>query len=158
MDKRSIQEILRRLDQLEREAVRLRIGTVTARSPLTVNLGESGVSVGADAIGAFNLGDRVAALKFGKNPPLVLGKLRWGFTYGHTTIAFNSNTAVSKDIAHGLGVTPSWVMAVNELASQNAAFNCSVEPVDATNIRARLRHIDALATTGDYGVFWMAIA
>lgn len=77
MDPRTTKSILSRLTKLERESVRLRKGRVTATSPLTVDLGASGVpyrDVPVVAGTTLVLNDIVVALVSGNNI-IVLGKV-----------------------------------------------------------------------------------
>lgn len=77
MDPRTTKNILARLTKLERESVRLRKGRVIDDSPLTIDLGESGVPYTdiPHVIGrTLNVNDVVAALVSGNNV-LTLGKI-----------------------------------------------------------------------------------
>ena len=68
--------LMRRLDRLEREAVRYRAGEITATAPLSVALGSAATSY--EDVRAIQpsaaLGEQVATLVFG-NDLLVLGEL-----------------------------------------------------------------------------------
>lgn len=73
MNEKLLHELMGRLDVLDRNAVRLRIGQVTATSPLTVSVGGSATpQAGAHSLTALSVGNRVAILVSG-NDMLVLG-------------------------------------------------------------------------------------
>ena len=60
---RLMKQLSKRLRDQEREAVRLRKGTVTSVAPLTVEVGASGVEFeNVSAVGFFEVGDNVAIL------------------------------------------------------------------------------------------------
>lgn len=112
MNERVLNDIMGRLDRLERTAVRYRGGEVTGTDPLDVALGGSGTSF--EAVKALSLvasGDSVSALTWG-NDMLVLGE-PWDGTIHY--------------IGSGDGVAPSftnsWVNLDNSAATPGGGAN-----------------------------------
>lgn len=76
MDEAVIKDLRRKLKELERRTPRLRVGRVTATSPLTVSLGASGVTYDdVKALSSPAVDDKVAVLVSG-NDILVLGTVQ----------------------------------------------------------------------------------
>jgi hypothetical protein len=166
-DPKILTEILDRLGRLEVQAARLRVGEITDRNPLSVQLGgatdEDGNPIaheGVRAVGHVNDGDKVATL-FSGNDVLVLGRLGRGMVSGATHVFGSGATYVDVVIAHDLGVVPRVVVAtIGEGA--NAGLNVGVMAKDADGFTLRLRHIDALGWPGAGGgggvwVYWLAL-
>lgn len=92
MDDRTLTALMNRIEQLERESVRLRLGEITDEAPLSVALGASDVAYeDVKATGPAALGDVVAALRRG-NDIVVLGALGDGSALEATTdVTFATN-------------------------------------------------------------------
>lgn len=155
-----INDLIRRLDKLERTAVRYRAGEITDTSPLSVALGGSDVAyedVRALAHGP-TVGDQVAALVFG-NDLLVLGRIAEaaGFAVdcgtGTATWTTNKNSAVVT-VAHTLGRTPTYASAT----SRDVTIDYSVVARDSDSIDVRGFTSDGTAISDTLTFDWLAIA
>lgn len=146
--------IAERLKRLGRDSVRLVLADVSTLSPLTVTYDNGETAQAAVQLegGALAVGDRVAVLKSGNAPGLVLGRVGQMANWGSGSMSFNNNTARTATVAHGLGATP----AVAVATGTHAAMNASVTAADATNITVSLRQIDASPATGSFGFYWLA--
>lgn len=90
MHETMLASVLRRLNKLERESARLRVGEVTGVGPLDVALGGASTSYqDVAATGSARTGDQVAALVSG-NDLLVLGRVGDGGT-PWTTVTYATN-------------------------------------------------------------------
>jgi hypothetical protein len=163
MDEKVISEILTRLRRLEATAVRLRIGTITNRSPISVQLGgavdEAGdpiVYQNAKTTGNLAENDRVAALLAG-NDLVVLGQVGRGINSGSVQVAASGGTTTDVAITHDLGAVPRVVVATIGEGS-NAGLNVGVMARTTTTFTLRLRHVDAAPWSGPAYVYWLAIA
>lgn len=72
MDEQVLENIMDRLDVIERDMVRVRQGVITSTSPLQVDIGNSGVPVNAKSINAVSLDETVWVLKW-RGDLLILG-------------------------------------------------------------------------------------
>lgn len=159
MEEKVLNDILARLQRLEDRSARVRLGTVTSRTP--INVVTSGLTDDADAfqdvraIGAFNEGSKVASLMVGKDV-IVLGRVGYGMTYGAVNVT-NTGGDTYEDVIidHNLTVAPFCVVAtIGEGA--NAGLNCGVQAKTDNDFTLRLRHIDATTWTSAW-VYWLAI-
>lgn len=159
MNEKIISDLIARVQRLEDRAARIRLGTVTSRSP--INVATSGLTSDDDAfhdvraVGAFNEGSKVASILVGKDH-IVLGRIGYGMTYGAVNVT-NTGGDNYEDviIEHNLTQTPHVVLGtIGEAA--NAGLNVGVQAKNATDFTLRLRHIDATTWTSAW-VYWLAI-
>jgi hypothetical protein len=161
-DDRLLTDILARLARLEESAVRLRVGTLTSRTPLNVQLGgaideadDPAVYSNVPGMGHMNDGDKVAALFAGRSL-LVLGLLGAGMTSGNVNVFGTGATTRDVVVDHDLGVMPRVVIAtIGEGA--NAGLNVGVMTRNATTFTLRLRHVDDIGWSSSVWVYWLAI-
>ncbi len=157
MNDKLYNDLLTRVLRLEERTARFRVGTVSSRSPIDVEVADSGVDVtDVRGIGAFNDGSKVGCLVSGKDV-IVLGRLSYGMTYGAVEVT-NTGGDTYEDvvIAHNLSVAPLVVLAtIGE--SANAGLNVGLQSKNAVDFTLRLRHIDATTWTSAW-VYWLAIS
>lgn len=161
MDERMVESILARLQRLEDTSVQMRVGTVNARRPLTLELGESGVNMpGVNGVGHVNDGDKVTALTAGGDA-FTLGRLGEGFSSG-AVLTYGQDLfygpVVSVD--HQLTTQPSAVL----LTSANPVLHVGLIDNDPDNFDFQLTNIYVQnwgpTTSIQQGcwVFWVAFA
>jgi hypothetical protein len=159
VDERVLRDLLQRVQRLERNQVRLRVGEVTDLAPLDVALGGADESYeDVSALGPVADGEQVAALVAGGNL-LVLGRLLAGvgarFGGSNVTYPGGSSQSSAATVTHELGRTPTVVF------TQSRGINYHARPASlgATTFTVATQTLDgtspAAATSVDF--YWLAL-
>lgn len=157
MNDKLYNDLLARIQRLEERAARFRVGTITSRTPIDVDLGDSQVDVtDVRAMGAFNDGSKVGCIVSGKDV-VVLGALGYGMSYGSVQVTNDGDVEADLVVTHGLSATPHAIfLTLGE--SGNSQYVAGVQSKNGVDFTIRVRHTNALSTwTTGVWVYWLAI-
>lgn len=76
------------------------------------------------------------------------------FVGGNASISFSAASSSSVTVTHGLGTTPTVVMAVASGNSSNV--NCAVGAVGATTFTLKAQYLDGVSRTTSEPAYWLA--